>query len=77
MVVHLTTARRVGGPFEWEVDLPRGTAGLPLGSIVKCGEVYTVFKEQLGERLGTLPAEEMRRVDAALGVALGLRLLEN
>ena len=76
MVVHLTTVRRGGGPYDWEVELPRGTAGLPHPSVAKCGEVYTFFKEHLGELAGTLPAADLRRIDHALGVALDLRLAE-
>lgn len=71
MVVHLATRNR-GQAFSWEVPLRRGAAGLPLGSVAKCNEVYTLFKEQLGELLGTLPAEDMVRVDGALRVALSL-----
>ena len=72
LVVHLTTTRRVSGPFEWEVELPRGTAGLPRACIAKCQEIYTLFKEQLGERAGAIPHELAAHVDRALAVALGL-----
>jgi mRNA-degrading endonuclease toxin of MazEF toxin-antitoxin module len=72
MVVHLTTVQRLHGPYAWEVELPRATAGLDRASLVKCNEVYTVFKRQLGEVLGTLPKEKMRAVDDALKAALGL-----
>jgi mRNA-degrading endonuclease toxin of MazEF toxin-antitoxin module len=73
MVVHLTSVRRLGGPYEWEVSLPRGTGGLPLASTAKCNEVYTLFKAQLGELIGTLPRQSLREIDRALSVALGLR----
>lgn len=43
MVVHLTSVRRLGGKFRWEVTLPKGAAGLERASIVKCSEVCTVF----------------------------------
>ena len=76
MVVHLTSVRRIGGPYDWEADLPRGTADLDRSSVAKCGEVYTLLKEQLGERTGTVPAERMRHVDRALAAALGLRLAD-
>lgn len=72
MVVHLTTVHRPGGPFAWEVALRRGVAGLDHASIVKCGEVYTLLKEQLREQVGSLPAALMREVDLALKVALSL-----
>ncbi|MFZ5467790.1 MAG: type II toxin-antitoxin system PemK/MazF family toxin [Myxococcota bacterium] len=74
MVVHLTTVRRGGGPFAWEVELPGGTAGLPRTSTIKCGEVYTLLKNHLSQLVGTLPTEAMHRVDRALAVALSLRM---
>lgn len=72
MVVHLTSVRRASGPFPWEVELPRGTAGLPVASTAKCAEVYTVLKGQLAELVGTLPAAQMGSIDRALAVALAL-----
>jgi len=73
MVVHPTTVARAGGPYRWEVDIPRGVAGLPGTSVVKCGEVYTFLKLDVDEQIGILPAEYVRRVNQALGVALDLR----
>ena len=72
MVVHLTSVKRLGGPFDWEVDLPRGTAGMKQRSTIKCGEVYTLWKEQLQGPAGTVPPSLMRKVDRALAVALSL-----
>lgn len=74
MVVHLTSVERLGGPFDWEVAIPKGTAGLSRPSVVKCGEVYTLWKEQLQGPTATLPLPLLRRVDRALGIALGLPL---
>ncbi len=72
MVVHLTSVQRLGRDFEWEVALPKGTAGLRRASVVKCAEVYTLWKEQLQGPAATLPGETMRRVNRALMIALGL-----
>lgn len=72
MVVHLTSVERVGGGFPWEVSLPKGTAGLRRTSVVKCGEIYTLWKKQLEGPASTLAGTEMERVDAAIAVALGL-----
>ena len=71
MVVQVTTVKRLGGPFDREVTLPRG-AGLDGASIVKCGEIYTLWKDQLEGPAGTIPRAHMRRVDQALAVALSL-----
>lgn len=72
LVVHLTTVRRMGGPYPWEVDLPRGSGGLETGSVAKCGEIYTLLKSHLTELAGALRSEHMTEVDRALAVALGL-----
>lgn len=72
VVVHLTSVARLGGPFDWEVAVKKNTAGLDKASVVKCAEVYTLLKEQLGEKVGTLPGELMRQVDEALALSLGL-----
>ncbi len=73
LVVHLTSVRRPGGPYDWEVTLPRGSGNLPATSVAKCAEVYTLWKTQLGDLIGALPPEHMEQVDRALHVALGLR----
>lgn len=72
MVVHLTTAMRTGDPFRWEIKVPRGIAGLPAASLVKCNEVYTLLKSHLTVLTGTLPRAYVERVDQALAITLGL-----
>jgi mRNA-degrading endonuclease toxin of MazEF toxin-antitoxin module len=72
MAVHLTSVERLGGPFGWEVAIPRGVAGLSRSSVVKCTEISTLWKEQLQGPAATLPGSLMRSVDAALAIALGL-----
>jgi len=73
MVAHLTSVRRIGGDYPWEVGIPRGAAGLPVSSVAKCGEIYTLLKSHLGERLGMLRSEKMEEIDRALALALALR----
>lgn len=72
MVVHVTTVKRLGGPYDWEVQLPRGTAGLDRTSIVKAGEIYTLWKDQLQGLVGTVPRSIMHQVDRALAISLSL-----
>jgi mRNA-degrading endonuclease toxin of MazEF toxin-antitoxin module len=74
MVVHLTSVQRLGGPYYWEVALPRGTAGLERPSIAKCGEIYTIWKEDLHGPPGTVPPAILAQIDRALAVALSLPL---
>jgi mRNA interferase MazF len=76
MVVHLTSVTRAWGPFDWEVTVPRGTGGLERPSTVKCGGVYTLWKDQLQGPAGTLPRAIMQKVDRALAIALGLPFAE-
>ena len=71
LVVHLTSVRR-GTSYPWEVALPRGTAGLDTGCVVKCAEVYTLLKIHLHEAAGTVPRRYMEQVEEALAVSLGL-----
>ena len=73
MVVHQTTVRRAGGPFAWEVEMPRGVARVAKTSIAKCQETYTLRKTSLDELIGTLPREYLDKVDRALSLSLGLR----
>lgn len=54
------------------VLVPKGAAGLQKACVVDCGHLATLEEDQVGERLGRLPAELMRRVDEALRVSLGL-----
>jgi mRNA-degrading endonuclease toxin of MazEF toxin-antitoxin module len=72
MAVHITSVKRLGGPYDWEVELPRGTAGLDRPSVAKCGEIYTLWKDQLQSSVGTIPRATLNQVDQALAVALGL-----
>jgi mRNA-degrading endonuclease toxin of MazEF toxin-antitoxin module len=72
MVVHITSAKRLHGPYDWEVPLPRGTARLERSSVVKCAEIYTLWKEQIQGPAGTLSPLLMRQVDRALAITLSL-----
>lgn len=72
VVVHLTSKGRPGGPYPWEVPLPRGAGGLSRASIAKCAEPYTLWKDQLVEQCGALPDRHVRRIDDALALGLGL-----
>ena len=51
---------------------PSSTNGLRVSSRVMADKVTTVPRRKLGRQIGSLDAEEMKRVDAALTVFLGL-----
>ena len=72
MVVHISSVKRLQGPYAWEVPLPKRTGGLTRSSIIKCAEIYTLWKEQLRESVGTAPQSIMAQVDRALALALSL-----
>lgn len=50
-----------------------GEGGLPRDCVIHSGHIYTVDKNRLQRRSGTLGAERMRQVDNALAISLGLR----
>ena len=48
------------------------SCGLPKQSIILLEQVRTLDKRRLRERAGRIPEDDMRRVDEALGVSMGL-----
>ena len=72
LVVHVTSVQRLGGPFDWEVPVARGTAGLRRASVIKCAEVYTLLKDDLTECTGTLSRSLLAEVDQALALVFDL-----
>ena len=47
-------------------------SGLPLRSLILCGQLVTIDKSRLGARAGLLSSERMEAVDRALAISLGL-----
>ena len=54
------------------VELPGSAAGLPKTSFAICHQVTTVDRSKLTRRLGTLPPDLVREVEAALKAAMDL-----
>ena len=54
------------------VELPGGSAGLPKASFAVCHQVTTLDRTKLIRKLGTLPADRLQEVDAALMAAMDL-----
>ena len=55
------------------IDLPVDhSCGLSRDSVVLLEQVRTLDKRRLRERAGRIPEDDMRRVDEALGVSMGL-----
>jgi mRNA interferase MazF len=54
------------------VEIPGGTAGLPKNSLAVCHQVTTLDRAKLTKRIGGLPSEVLREVEAGLKAALDL-----
>lgn len=55
--------------------LPNGTAGLDRDSYVLCHQLTTLDRQKFEERLGVLPAEELRAVEIGVVIALDMLFL--
>ena len=55
------------------VEVPRGEAGLTKDSVVDCGQIHTVLRDDLFGYAGRLSPDRMLQVDKALAISLGLR----
>lgn len=71
IVVALTTRLRAPAPPH-QVLVRSATSGLPRDSMAKCDQLLTLAQDRLLDRVGVLPAESMREIDAALRYSLGL-----
>src|SRR5215813_1667302 len=45
------------------VLVPAGTGGIPKESIVHCGHRYTIDKQRLAAKIGSLPRDLMKKID--------------
>ncbi len=55
------------------VKIPAGTAGLTKDSVVNCGVLSTIPQVLLGNKIGVIHDADMRKVERALKISLGLR----
>jgi len=69
VTVALITTRVRGLPTEIELGGPRGLID---GSVANCDNVLTIPKTALASRRGSLGPAELRHLDDALRIALGL-----
>lgn len=69
-VVFCTTKNKANLPTHVKID------GTPYLSVALCEQVTSVSKERLGEFIGTCSEDEMRRIDKAIAVSLGLQIPE-
>jgi mRNA interferase MazF len=68
----LTGIERVTRRYDTDVVLRKRETGLPKDSVVRCVEIYTVFRDVLIERVARISEGTMQQVDRALGIYLSL-----
>ena len=54
------------------VMLPKNITGLPKDGVANVSQIITIDKNFLSDRIGRLPANIMRRIDAGMRLALSL-----
>ncbi len=68
----LTGAENVPRRYDTDVFLRQRDTGLPKDSVVRCVEIYTVFRRLLVARVSTLPGMTMKKVERAMALYLAL-----
>jgi mRNA interferase MazF len=68
----LTGREHVARRYDTDVVLRRRDTGLPKDSVARCVEIYTVFRDQLIDRIARLSEAKMAEVDRALRLYLSL-----
>lgn len=69
IVAAITTTLR---KYPVTVLLNRSEGGLKEPSMINLAQLLTIDKTRLMKRLGSLKAEKVREIDAAIGISLGL-----
>jgi mRNA interferase MazF len=69
--VILTTNQRLADA-PGNVFLPSRTTGLPKDSVANVSQIVTADRGSLLERVGTLPGQDLQRIDEGLRLVLGL-----
>lgn len=67
------TSRRDKADLPTHIRVNAGGSGLAKDSIILLEQVRTLDKRRLRGKMGNLTAQDMDRVDQALGVSLGIR----
>ena len=66
------TSRQDKSRLPTHIGVRANRCGLAKDSIVLTEQIRTLDKRRLRERAGRIPEDDMRRVDEALGVSMGL-----
>ncbi len=68
----ITGAENVPRRYDTDVFLRKRETGLTKNSVVRCVEIYTVFRHLLIAKVSTLPGKTMKKVEAAMALYLAL-----
>jgi mRNA interferase MazF len=72
IVVPCSTSKSQQGRGPTVVLLTKGTGGLPADCAAVCHQITTLDRSKLTQRLGSLPPEEMRALEAGIRSAIDL-----
>jgi mRNA-degrading endonuclease toxin of MazEF toxin-antitoxin module len=71
-VCPLTGAENVPRRYDTDVMLRRRETALPKDSVVRCTEIYTIFRSVMLERIARLPDQRMAEIAQALRIYLSV-----
>jgi mRNA interferase MazF len=71
-IVAVITSNMTRADAPGNVRVERAESGLPKASVVNVSQLLTLDRELLTQRVRSLPAEAMRRVDEGLRLVLGI-----
>ena len=72
VVAAAITSRQDKNRLPTHISVRADRCGLAKDSIILTEQIRTLDKRRLRERAGRIPEDDMRRVDEALGVSMGL-----
>lgn len=72
IVVPCSTSKSQRSRGPTVVLLTKGTGGLPADCAAICHQITTLDRSKLTQRLGSLPTEEMRTLEAGIRAAIDL-----
>ncbi|MBI3312852.1 MAG: type II toxin-antitoxin system PemK/MazF family toxin [Candidatus Omnitrophica bacterium] len=71
-IVAPLTTKSFTKEYPTNVNLPKGMGGLKSDSTVLLSQIRTLDKTRLEQKIGSLPAEHLRKVERAIKISLGL-----
>jgi len=71
VIASAVTSQLTKARLPTHIELGQGQFGLPKDSVILLEQIRTLDKRRLKEKLGTLDAARMRKVDKAILISLG------